>query len=221
MHILFRANTMLAARRLLDAAHSDDPLDKILKPTSGQDHRLLGAAHSDDPLDKLLKPTSAKDPLDNILFDADTASSHPKSPSAASHTGASHSASHSAASHSGMSYSDAQILESAIATELKLNINELTMHQFPEPSGIVHTEFLFHNADAIKLGRQLEKKVLDNEFAPLPRQPIHRLYLEEVFDCGEHAVGATHTYDGTNGGEHAIAWALPDSGYAPSGVLRK
>ena len=34
-----------------------------------------------------------------------------------------------------------------------------------------------------------------------------RLYLEEVFDCGEHAVGATHTYDGTNGGEHAIAWA--------------
>jgi hypothetical protein len=114
---------------------------------------------------------------------------------------------------------DAAALEAALATELKLNVNELTMHQFAESSGLVHTEFLFHNKNAIRLGRDLEQKVMQNKFHPLPNQPIHRLYLEEVFDCGAHAVGATHTRDQSNNGP--ITWTLPDSGYGASNLFKK
>ena len=42
---------------------------------------------------------------------------------------------------------------------------------------------VYTQADAIKLGRQLEKKVLDNEFAPLPRQPIHRCTPVYMYAC--------------------------------------
>lgn len=115
--------------------------------------------------------------------------------------------------------SAAETLRNALAMELKLSPNQLAMQQFPSPTtGLIHTEFMFHSLDAIKLGRDLEAKVLTNQFYPLPDHPIHRLYLEEVFDCGEHAVGATHTFDGTNG-DGNIKYSLPDSGYQSAGVI--
>merc|ERR1719453_325413 len=36
--------------------------------------------------------------------------------------------------------------------------------------------------------------------------------MEEVFNCGAHAVGATHTYDGTN--DAGVTWSLPNSGWS-------
>ena len=103
----------------------------------------------------------------------------------------------------GLSSSDAKILQAALATELGLTVDELTMKQFGEPSGL-HTEFMFKKPDAIKLGHKLEQNVLANRFNPLPMHPIHRLYLEEVFDCGAHAVGTSHDFNGSNGG--AVKW---------------
>ena len=38
-------------------------------------------------------------------------------------------------------------------------------------------------------------QVLSGAFNPLPTFPIHRIYLEEIFDCGthgSHAAQATH-----------------------------
>merc|ERR1711924_387328 len=36
---------------------------------------------------------------------------------------------------------------------------------------------------------------------------------EEVFSCGAHAVGAVHSYDGTNAG---VTWLMPDPTAHPS-----
>merc|ERR1711871_1383439 len=96
--------------------------------------------------------------------------------------------------------------------ELRLSFGELA------PSTQItgdqlHTTFLIKKAEAIALGHQLEKAVLANQFNPLPGHPIHRLYMEEVFSCGAHAVGAVHAYDGTNAG---VKWLLPDPTGHPS-----
>jgi hypothetical protein len=34
---------------------------------------------------------------------------------------------------------------------------------------------------------------MNNLFNPIPGYPIRRLYVEEIFDCGAHAVQATHS----------------------------
>merc|ERR1711988_1679425 len=105
----------------------------------------------------------------------------------------------------GLSSDDAEVLKNALAGELGLSPSELTMQLSTSAStGVVHTEFYFHNLNAIKLGHQLEQRVVSNQFNPLPHNPIYRLYLEEVFDCGAHAAGAAHHFDGTNGG--SIQW---------------
>jgi hypothetical protein len=102
-------------------------------------------------------------------------------------------------------------LQSAVAKELHLAPDALAVRSFHQANGIQHTELRFKGLHAIKYGRDLERKVLADQFHPIPNYPIHRLYLEEVFDCGAHAIGATHPYDGTNDG--AVKWSLSDSGY--------
>merc|ERR1711998_414872 len=103
------------------------------------------------------------------------------------------------------------VLQAAVAKELRLPPAELAVKTFHQANGIQHTELRFKGLQAIKYGRDLERKVLADQFHPIPNYPIHRLYLEEVFDCGEHAVGATHPYDGTN--NNGVKWTLPDTGY--------
>merc|ERR1711998_226943 len=103
-------------------------------------------------------------------------------------------------------------LQAAVARQLHLSMTQLAIKSYQQANSIWHTELRFKGLEAIELGYQLEKAVLANQFNPIPQYPIHRLYMEEIFDCGEHAVGATHTYDGTNDSKN-IVWSLPDSGW--------
>jgi len=107
-----------------------------------------------------------------------------------------------------------QAIQAAVAKELHLSVAQLSVKSYPMKGSTMHTELQFKGDESIKLGRQLEKAVLANKFNPVPGYPIHRLYMEEVFDCGEHAVGATHTADGTNGGP--VTFTLPDNGWQPT-----
>ena len=100
------------------------------------------------------------------------------------------------------------ILRAAIASELRLPEAELAVKTFKLPSGVIHTELMFKGLDAIDLGYTLEAKVMANQFNPIPSYPVRRLYMEEIFDCGKHAAGATHSTD-TN----ADTFAVPDSGF--------
>jgi hypothetical protein len=100
------------------------------------------------------------------------------------------------------------ILRAAIASELRLAEAELAVKSFKLPNGVIHTELMFKGLDAIDLGYALEAKVMANQFHPIPNYPVRRLYMEEIFDCGKHAAGATHSMD-TN----ADGFAVPDSGF--------
>jgi hypothetical protein len=104
-------------------------------------------------------------------------------------------------------------LQVALAAELHLSVNDLKASTQVGDQHY-HTTFLFKGLKAIALGHQLETAVLANQFNPLPSHPIHRLAMEEVFDCGAHAVGATHPYDGTNDG--GVKWLMPDPTRHPS-----
>lgn len=103
---------------------------------------------------------------------------------------------------------ETQILQNAVAAELNLSPAELAVKSYKQTNGVWHTEIMFKGLDAIKLGYLLEKRTLENTFAPLPNYPIHRLYMEEIFDCGEHAVGATHSAPVA-----PLKFSLPDSGW--------
>jgi hypothetical protein len=98
----------------------------------------------------------------------------------------------------------------AVAKELKLAESQLSSNSYHK-SGIWYSEIMFKGSEAIRLGYKLEQNVLANKFNPLPGYPIHRLYMEEIFDCGEHAVGATHKFDGSNG--EPVKFTLPESGW--------
>jgi hypothetical protein len=93
------------------------------------------------------------------------------------------------------SFPQTGILQAAIASELNLAPSDLTAVSFKLPNGVIHTELMFKGLNAITLGHQLETKVLANQFNPIPGYPIRRLYMEEIFDCGKHAAGATHSQD--------------------------
>jgi len=102
-----------------------------------------------------------------------------------------------------------QQLQAALAIELNLPVDRLAPSTFVGKDSY-HTIFLFKGPESIAKGHQLEKAVLTNKFNPLPDHPIHRLYMEEIFSCGAHAVGATHPYK-TN-----TTWMLPDPTGHPS-----
>jgi hypothetical protein len=104
---------------------------------------------------------------------------------------------------------EAQI-QAAVAKELHLSVGDLAVKSYPQ-NGKMHTELRFEGKESITLGYKLEKSVLDNTFNPVPDHPIHRLYMEEVFDCGPHAVGATHKFNGANDGP--VKFTLPESGW--------
>lgn len=89
-------------------------------------------------------------------------------------------------------FAEEPILQLAIASELNVQPSDLRMKSYMD-NGLLHTETMFKGFDSMKLGYQLEVKVLANQFNPIPHMPIHRLYVEEIFDCGAHAAQATHS----------------------------
>jgi hypothetical protein len=117
-------------------------------------------------------------------------------------------------------------LQATVAQELKLPISKVAVKSYLEKDymhdrggrNIWHTELRFKGLEAIALGYKLEKAVLANTFHPIPSHPIHRLYMEEIFDCGAHAVGATHTYDGLNDKKANIKFSLPDEGWEKKSI---
>lgn len=105
-------------------------------------------------------------------------------------------------------------LQSAMCKELNKSPDQVSVrsyHDGIEGTGVWHTEVLFKGLESIMLGYKLEKSVLANKFNPIPEYPIRRLYMEEVFDCGEHAVGAIHPYNGKN--DKGAKWIMPKSGW--------
>jgi hypothetical protein len=88
-----------------------------------------------------------------------------------------------------LSTAEMNLLHQAVADALQLPSFEIAAKSYVQDDGVMHTEFRFMGPAAIKLGYELEMKVLTNVFNPLPSYPIHKLYLEEIFDCGKHAIG--------------------------------
>jgi hypothetical protein len=107
-----------------------------------------------------------------------------------------------------------QAIQAAVAKELHLSIAQLAVKSYPMKGNTMHTELQFKGNESIKLGRKLEKAVLANKFNPVPGYPIQRLYMEEIFDCGKHAAGATHRFNTNNHGP--VDFTLPDAGWQPS-----
>jgi len=93
----------------------------------------------------------------------------------------------------GAFYAQTNILQVAVATELNIPVSDLTATSYAEAGGVIHTELMFKGLESVKLAFTLEEKVMSNQFNPIPGYPIRRLYVEEIFDCGRHAVQATHS----------------------------
>jgi len=83
-------------------------------------------------------------------------------------------------------------IATAVAGKLGLAADELSMMTYKEEGtdSTFHTELQFKGDDSIEKGYALEQDVVQNKFNPIPGYPINRLYMEQIFDCGTHAVGA-------------------------------
>jgi len=75
-----------------------------------------------------------------------------------------------------------------LAAKLKLTKDNIEIGASTITDTTVKTQFTFAGADSIALGHQLEVDVLANSFTDSKGEeyPIDRLYMEEIFDCGEH-----------------------------------
>jgi hypothetical protein len=85
-----------------------------------------------------------------------------------------------------------ETIAGAVAKKLGLAADELSMMTYKEEGtdSTFHTELQFKGDDSIEKGYELEQDVVQNKFNPIPGYPINRLYMEQIFDCGTHAVGA-------------------------------
>jgi len=88
-----------------------------------------------------------------------------------------------------------ETIATAVAGKLNLPAAELAVMTYKEDGvdGVYHTELEFKGGDAVNRGYALEQDVVQNKFNPIPGYPIDRLYMEELFDCGVHAVGSEVT----------------------------
>ena len=86
-------------------------------------------------------------------------------------------------------------IATAVAGKLNLPEGELAVMTYKEDGvdGVYHPELQFKGGDSIDRGYALEQDVVQNKFNPIPGYPIDRLYMEELFDCGVHAVGSEVT----------------------------
>jgi hypothetical protein len=86
-------------------------------------------------------------------------------------------------------------IATAVAGKLNLPEAELAVMTYKEDGvdGVYHTELEFKGGYAVNRGYALEQDVVQNKFNPIPGYPIDRLYMEELFDCGVHAVGSKVT----------------------------
>ena len=86
-------------------------------------------------------------------------------------------------------------IATAVAGKLNLPEAQLAVMTYKEDGvdGVYHTELQFKGGDAVDRGYALEQDVVQNKFNPIPGYPIDRLYMEELFDCGVHAVGSEVT----------------------------
>ena len=56
----------------------------------------------------------------------------------------------------------------------------------------MHTTFKLDDLNVVTLAHKLEQKVMANKFNPIPSYPIHKMYIEEIFDCG-HTAASTQS----------------------------
>jgi uncharacterized protein YegL len=82
-----------------------------------------------------------------------------------------------------------RILQTSLAMVLKLKESEIPVTLKDGEPGLIKAVGIFNKVtsknfeQAIKLGYELEQKVLKNLYNPIPGFPIHRLVMETVFQC--------------------------------------
>jgi hypothetical protein len=88
------------------------------------------------------------------------------------------------AAPTGWGLQEAKLLQAAVMAELKLDPTGLdAMKTYEEDGGYLHVEIPYVGLDSLKLGREFERKVLHENFNPVPGFPIRRIWLDTVFAC--------------------------------------
>jgi hypothetical protein len=80
--------------------------------------------------------------------------------------------------------SEEEKLQAAVARELHVSPGRLTVKSVLQTGNTMHTIFALDDPNAVTLAHKLEQKVVAGKFNPIPSYPIHKMYIEEIFDCG-------------------------------------
>merc|ERR1712054_419165 len=104
----------------------------------------------------------------------------------------------------------------------------------------IHVEISFRGLDSLRMGADMETKILNGQFDPLPDYRIRKMWMEEVFDCDLLAAWNTPPYSGsdpevftsapkvTSGAKpvpapavmRSLLWSSPKMSPAPRPLLR-
>jgi hypothetical protein len=83
--------------------------------------------------------------------------------------------------------SEEEKLQAAVARELHVSPGRLGVKSELQGGNKMHTTFKLDDLNVVTLAHKLEQKVMANKFNPIPSYPIHKMYIEEIFDCGHTA----------------------------------
>jgi hypothetical protein len=78
-------------------------------------------------------------------------------------------------------------LQAEVARELHVSPGRLQVKSELQSGNKMHTTFKLEDRNVVTLAHKLEQKVVANQFNPIPSYPIHKMYIEEIFDCNNEA----------------------------------
>lgn len=82
------------------------------------------------------------------------------------------------------------------AVALKVTPSVLKIKATSQADSTVHVEISFRGLDSLRMGADMETKILSGQFDPLPDYRIRKMWMEEVFDCDLLAAWNTPPYSG-------------------------
>jgi hypothetical protein len=82
------------------------------------------------------------------------------------------------------------------AVALKVTPSVLKIAATSQADSTIHVEISFRGLDSLRMGADMETKILGGQFDPLPDYRIRKIWMEEVFDCDLLAAWNTPPYSG-------------------------
>merc|ERR1711988_1260125 len=84
------------------------------------------------------------------------------------------------------------------AVALKVTPSVLKITATSQADSTIHVEISFRGLDSLRMGADMETKILNGQFDPLPDYRIRKMWMEEVFDCDLLAAWNTPPYSGSD-----------------------